>query len=168
MRFRYLLIYMYLLFGSSAIAENDPLEVKSLDEGAQSPAAKIEDISWLTGHWSGSGLGGAAEDLIAPAAGGEMMGMFRHLKADGSVNFYEFYVFAEKDGSLTQRLKHYSPPLSGWEEKDEFVEFPLVEVAENAVYFDGLTYLLRADGSLKVGVRVAEDKIAVFDYQRVK
>ena len=84
MRFRYLLIYMYLLFGSSAIAENDPLEVKSLDEGAQSPAAKIEDISWLTGHWSGSGLGGAAEDLIAPAAGGEMMGMFRHLKADGT------------------------------------------------------------------------------------
>jgi hypothetical protein len=147
---------------------DDPVRVLSLEEGAVSPAAGIGDISWLAGRWVGEGLGGTAEDVIAPASGGQMMGMFRHSKADGSVNFYEFYVFAEKDGSLTQRLKHYSLPLSGWEEKDEFVEFPLVAIEEAAAYFDGLSYVLGKDGGLTVGVRIAEDRLAFFKYRRAE
>ena len=146
----------------------EPIEVKILEKGMTPPYASIGDIAWLAGHWAGKGLGGTAEDIISPAADAQMMGMFRHLKADGALNFYEFYVFAEKDGSLTQRLKHYSLPLSGWEEKDEFVEFPLVAISENAAFFDGLTYLLEPDGSLRVGVRIAEDRIAEFNYRRVE
>lgn len=139
-----------------------------LEDGATSPAARIEDIAWLSGHWAGNGLGGKAEDVISPAADGQMMGMFRHLKKGGSINFYEFYLFAEKDGSLTQRLKHFSPMLASWEEKEEFVEFPLVKITDNAVYFDGLTYVLQADGSLVVGVRISEDQVAYFHYRRAK
>ena len=96
------------------------------------------------------------------------MGMFRHFKADGSVNFYEFYVIAEHEGSLTQRLKHFSLPLSSWEEKDEFVEFPLVAIEENAVYFDGLSYVLGDDGGLTVGVRIDEGRNAFFRYERAE
>jgi hypothetical protein len=129
------------------------------------PAARIEDIAWLAGRWVGTGLGGAAEDIIAPPSDGQMMGMFRHSKADGSVNFYEFYVFAEKDGSLTQRLKHFSPLLSGWEGKEEFVEFPLLAIEERAAYFDGLSYVLNDDGSLTVGVRLDEQRLGFFHYE---
>lgn len=151
---------------STAGASEEGIEVLERSEGMAAPRATIENISWLAGRWVGEGLGGAAEDVIAPASGGQMMGMFRHSKSDGSVNFYEFYVFAEQGGSLTQRLKHFSPMLSGWEEKDGFVEFPLVKIEERAAYFDGLSYRLETDGGLTVGVRVDEDSVAVFRYQR--
>jgi len=157
---------LLVCLGGPAAASED-IVVMGREEGAASPPATIEDVAWLAGRWAGEGLGGAAEDLISPAAGGQMMGMFRHLKADGSVGFYEFYVFAEQGGSLTQRLKHFSLPLSGWEEKDEFVEFPLVKLEPGAAYFDGLTYLLGEDGALTVGVRVEVDQVAVFRYRKV-
>lgn len=166
MKIRYLLPSLFLLCGALPAAAEQPVRVLSLEEGAVPPAARIEDISWLVGRWVGEGLGGEAEDVIAPASDGQMMGMFRHSKADGSVNFYEFYVFAEKDGSLTQRLKHFSPMLSAWEEKDEFVEFPLVAIEEGAAWFDGLTYVLGEDGRLKVGVRIAEEQFAYFHYRK--
>lgn len=164
MHVRYLVVFLILFCGPVAIASDAAVAVRSLEEGAAQPAATIADISWLAGRWVGEGLGGTAEDVIAPASGGQMMGMFRHSKADGSVNFYEFYLFAEKDGSLTVRLKHFSPMLAGWEEKDGFVEFPLVAIEERAAYFDGLTYALGDGGRLTVGVRLDESQFAYFHY----
>lgn len=166
MRHQFLTIILSLSCTISMVFAQDSIPVMSLETDAASPPAKIEDIEWLEGDWIGEGLGGKAEDIISPAADGQMMGMFRHLKADGSINFYEFYVFAEKDGSLTQRLKHFSPMLSGWEEKDDFVEFPLVEIRQRAAFFDGLSYVLDEKGTLTVAVRVAEDQIAVFYYKK--
>jgi hypothetical protein len=166
MRFLYLLMYLLVIFPAHAEFTEEPVKVMSLEAGAVPPTARIEDISWLEGHWIGAGFGGTAEDVISAAADGQMMGMFRQLKSDGTINFYEFYVFAEKDGSLTQRLKHFSPPLAGWEEKDEFIEFQLVAIEERSAYFDGLTYVLADDGSLTVGVRIAENRNAFFQYRR--
>ena len=166
MSVRYLLLCFVLLSGLRPAAADNPVDVLSLPEGAVSPPASLDDLSWLVGRWTGEGLGGTAEDVIAPAAGGQMMGMFRHSKADGTVNFYEFYVFAEHNGSLTQRLKHFSPMLSAWEDKDEFVEFPLVAIEEGAAYFDGLSYVLDEGGRLTVGVRLDPGKYAYFDYRK--
>lgn len=167
MLFRTTLIALICIISNAAFASDETVSILSLEAGTESPAATIGDIAWLAGHWRGKGLGGSAEDIIAPATDGQMMGMFRHSTSDGSVNFYEFYVFAEKDGSLTQRLKHFSPLLSGWEAKDDYVEFPLVKLEKQAAYFDGLTYLLADDGSLRVGVRLDENSNAVFHYQNV-
>jgi hypothetical protein len=164
MQVRNLLFCLVLIYGPLACAADEPVSVRSLEDGAAQPGASIEDIAWLAGRWVGEGLGGTAEDVIAPASGGQMMGMFRHSKADGSINFYEFYLFAEKDGSLTVRLKHFSPMLASWEEKEEFVEFPLVAIEERAAYFDGLTYVLGDDGRLTVGVRLDESHNAFFHY----
>ena len=165
MHARSLLICLMLTCGPLA-AGDEPVAVRSLEEGAARPSATIDDLSWLVGRWEGTGLGGTVEDVIAPASGGQMMGMFRHSRADGSVGFYEFYVFAEQDGSLTQRLKHFSPMLAAWEEKEEFVEFPLVALEDNAAYFDGLTYVLEEGGELTVGVQVDEDQYAYFRYRK--
>jgi hypothetical protein len=165
MRSGILTIFLLLVFVPAASAADDPVEVMSRSDTRAAPAARSEDIAWLSGRWLGTGLGGTAEDIIAPPSDGQMMGMFRHSKADGSVNFYEFYVFAEKDGSLTLRLKHFSPLLSGWEGRDEFVEFPLVAIGERAAYFDGLSYVLNDDGSLTVGVRLDEQQLGFFHYE---
>ena len=161
-------LFPLLLAAPLAAAADEAPAVRSLEDGATSPPARIDDLSWLAGRWVGEGLGGAAEDVIAPASGGQMMGMFRHSKADGSLNFYEFYLFAEQAGSLTVRLKHFSPMLSGWEEKDAFVEFPLVALEERAAYFDGLTYVLGENGRLTVGVHLGEGRNAFFHYKRAE
>ena len=149
-----------LAMAAPVLAEDTGVEVRALADGEVSPPATIDDIAWLAGRWVGEGLGGKIEEVIAPAEGGQMMGMFRHWSADGAVKFYEFYVFDEKDGSLTLRLKHFWPTLIGWEEKAEIVEFPLVAIEGETLYLDGLTYSLKGDGALLSAVRLSDDEVA--------
>lgn len=115
-------------------------EVRSLADGATSPPARIADVAFLSGHWIGEGLGGCAEEMMASPAGGQIMGMFRLMKADGALNFYEFYQIAAQDGSLILRIKHFNPDLTGWEEKNDRIEFPLVAIEGTTAYFSGLTF----------------------------
>jgi len=166
MRIVKLFIGALALVFTTATYAVEKIEVMSLEEGASSPAASIEDIAWLTGRWEGSGLGGLAEEVIAPAVDGQMMGMFRHAGSDGELVFYEFYLFAEVDDSLVLRIKHFSPELKGWEEKNDYEEFPLVSVTENAVYFDGLTYKLTSENELRAAVSVEGQGIVEFQFTR--
>jgi hypothetical protein len=116
---------------------------------APSPPATLEAVAWLAGHWVGEGLGGVSEEIWSPPAGGAMMGAYRMLK-DGRPVFYEFLLIVEEKGSLILKLKHFHPDLTGWEEKADFVDFPLVAVEPKAVHFDGLSFLLEPDGSLTI------------------
>jgi hypothetical protein len=106
---------------------------------AEAVRASIADVSWLTGEWTGTGLGGVSEETWgAPAAGG-MIGMYR-LLVDGKPSFYEFMNIVEESGSLVLKLKHFNPDLTGWEEKDKFVSFRLAKLAPNEAWFGGLTF----------------------------
>lgn len=116
---------------------------------AKSPPATLDQIAWLAGHWIGEGLGGFSEELWSPPAGGAMMGSYRLLK-DGAPVFYEFLLLVEENGTLILKLKHFNPDLTGWEEKADFVDFPLVAIEGDTAHFDGLTYERQSDGSLKV------------------
>jgi len=153
-----------VLFGQSVLAAEP--DVRSLGEGAISPPAVIEDIAWLAGYWSGEGLGGIAEEVIAPPAGNQMMGMFRAVGGDNDLKFYEFYLFVEREGSLALRIKHFTPALHGWETKDEYEEFALVAIEGSAVYFDGLTYALTGPDELSAAVRVEGQGILSFRLDR--
>lgn len=156
--------------GACATAEPDPVaavRVEALAEGEVSPPAKLDGIDWLVGHWIGSGLGGVSEEIIAPAAGGQMMGMFRQFTGEGEVRFYEFYQFAEVDGSLILRLKHFNPDFTGWEEKDDFSSFKLVRLEETAAYFDGFSFVQVSPGSMKAAVLVDSGRVIEFDYEKV-
>lgn len=116
---------------------------------AKSPPATLDQVAWLAGHWVGEGLGGVSEELWSPPAGGAMMGTYRLLK-DGAPVFYELLLLVEENGTLILKLKHFDPDLTGWEEKADFVDFPLVAIEADAVHFDGLTYERQPDASLKV------------------
>lgn len=106
---------------------------------ADAVRATIADIAWLTGEWTGTGLGGVSEETwSAPAAGG-MIGMYR-LLVDGKPSFYEFMNLVEENGSLVLKLKHFNPDLTGWEDKDKFVSFRLAKLAPNEAWFGGLTF----------------------------
>jgi hypothetical protein len=122
-----------------------------LDDGQGAGAARLSDIQWLTGYWIGEGLGGIVDEMWSPARRGSMVGTFRMWK-DGELAFSEYFHLAEDSGSVRLRLKHFDSDFHGWEEKDKFVEFPLVKVDGKTAWFDGLTYRLNADGTLSVFV----------------
>src|SRR5690606_36146300 len=94
---------------------------------AQSPPATIDRVAWLAGRWVGEGLGGVSEEIWSPPAGGAMMGSYRLLK-DGAPVFYEMFLLVEEKGTLILKVKHFAPDFTGWEEKSEFVDFPLVAI----------------------------------------
>lgn len=159
---------MSLIVGLAALAADPEIDVRTLADGAASPPAKIEDVAWLEGRWIGEGLGGCAEESLSPPVAREMMGKFRQLNADGTLRFYEFYTIAERDGSLLWRIKHFSPDLEGWEEKDKSTEFRLVAIEGETAYFNGLTYARTGKNSLQAAVAIEGKGTATFTFHRAK
>ncbi|MEZ5916172.1 MAG: DUF6265 family protein [Parvularculaceae bacterium] len=41
-----------------------------------------------------------------------MMGMFRQTSVEGELQFYEFFAFAETNGTLELRLRHFNPDMT--------------------------------------------------------
>src|SRR3569623_1142003 len=105
----------------------DPVaQVRSLAEGEHSPPASIDVVRWLEGNWEGDLEGNAQQNMIYSAVAGQMPGFVRAWTKEGKILFYEIAVFAEIDGSVEYRGKHFSSELSGWEGKDEFYRRRLV------------------------------------------
>lgn len=124
-----------VLFAQEKLTEH----TLKLADGMNSPPAKIADVAWIAGHWQGEAFGGWCEEIWTPPQGGGMLGMYRLIK-DGQPVFFELLTLSEVGHTLLLRLKHFHPDLKGWEEKEETVDFPLVSISENEVYFDGMTF----------------------------
>jgi hypothetical protein len=110
-----------------------------LSDSVQQGKGSLSQLSWLTGYWTGTGLGGDCEELWMPVSNGSMHGVFRFVEK-GVLQFTEYMVIEEKQGSLIVRIKHYGGGVVPWEEKDKWVEFPLVKMEGQTAWFNGLTY----------------------------
>ena len=160
-------IFIASLAWTNIACASDALEVRSLAPGVSSPPAEVEELDWLVGYWVGEGLGGVSRENIAPPVAGQMMGAFSQQKPDGSLYFYEFYLFMEVGDTVTLRIKHFSPEFVGWEEKDGFLEFPLVAIEGTTAYFDGLTWSVSDDGKLRSAVKLEhQETSAQFKFDR--
>lgn len=114
----------------------------------QSQAQSTTPMDWLIGTWRGEGFGGQMEEVwSAPDRNGAMMGMFRLQDSTGAVNFYEFWVL----DSAGLKLKHFSPDMKGWESKDDYVHFEMIETTPDMVRLKGLTYEL-INNQLKISL----------------
>lgn len=134
------------------------------------PRATIGDVAWLAGAWEAEAFGGVAEEVWNPPSAGTMVGMYKLRSAD-SVVFYELMLIVEQARSLALLLKHFTPSLTGWEEKNDVVAFPLVRLDPAAVHFDGLTFVRLHRDTLRVFLRMGRaDGTATeqtFVYRRV-
>ena len=149
-------VLTFVALGSAVHAQTKITEnTLRLSEGAAAPAASIEDLAWLAGAWHGDGLGGQVQETWTAPAGGTMMGSFK-LVQEGKPSFYEFLLILPKEDSLVMKLKHFHPDFIGWEEKEDFVTFPLVKVGENEVFFRGLT-LRRSGNELRIFLALHRD-----------
>jgi hypothetical protein len=135
-----------------------------------SPQASLSDVAWITGSWEGEAFGGQVQEVWAPPLGDSMMCAFK-LVVDGKVEFYELCQIREESGSLVLRLKHFNGDLKGWEEKDETVDFKLVKVEKDIVYFDGFTVERVSKDKINMHVMIGEageESEVTFNYSRAK
>ncbi len=141
----------------SAMAQSrDTENTLRLDEGTTRPAAKIADVGWLAGYWRGDGLGGECEEIWSLPAGDRMHGIFT-LANEGGLVFSEAMTLVEEEGSLVLKVKHFTPEFVGWEEKGDFVRFPLVRLDDNQAYFRGLTFRRESDETLLIYIALSKD-----------
>jgi hypothetical protein len=111
----------------------------------------LENIAWISGNWKGEAFGGITEENWSEPSGGSMMAAFK-LITDGEVSFYEIEIIREIENSLVLQLKHFHGNLKGWETKDETVDFPLKEITEGRVVFEGMTFERVSENEMNVYV----------------
>jgi hypothetical protein len=167
MTMRLVLLLLIGLWSAAGTAQS----VRSAKPGVPPPAASIAELAWLVGHWEGEGLGGQSFETISPPVGGQISGHFQQIEG-GKIRFYEFYQIVPVGNSLLFRLKHFNADLTGWEEKDKSMEFPLVAIEKEAVYFESLTLRLAGKDQLEtaVAIKQRDGTIAteIFRLRRVK
>ncbi len=146
------------------------------EEEASAAPAPLSELAWIVGDWHGEKGGSVIEEQWSAAGGGTMMGMFRWL-ADGKVRLYEFLVIEAGETSPVMRLKHFSPGLVGWEEKDASLEFHLESRSEKRAVFamdpkiedTRLVYEATEDDGLRVSLvkkKDGEESVTTFNYSR--
>jgi len=141
--------------------------IDSLAKGQKPGLAKLEDLAWLAGYWKGTGMGGDCEELWMPTKGGGMHGIFR-LHDNKKLVFTEYMVIEEVDNTLLVKIKHYGKGTTPWEEKEEWTTFPLVRLAGETAFFDGITYK-RQNNELIIYVWLKENgkkSIAEFRFEK--
>lgn len=161
---------LYFLYFSISITAQQTAHILELSKDGISPKATMSDVQWIQGHWTGEALGGQVEEIWSAPLGNSMMGSFK-LVHDGKVKFYEIITISEIEQTVIMRLKHFDSELKGWEEKDETVDFKLVKLTPDKVFFDGLTFERISDEEMNVYVRFESegDKTeGKFNYHRVK
>lgn len=145
-----LLAVLLLLFIPGLLAADLP-NTRYLAAQQSSPAASLDQASWITGHWRGRAWGGLTEEVWAPPLGGSMMGSFKYVLND-KVSFYELLSLQQQGDSLILKLKHFDSKLNGWEEKQQSVDFKLVAIEDKHLYFEGYTFERVSDNQMNVYV----------------
>ena len=103
---------------------------------------QLDQLSWLTGCWKGTGLGGQVEECWLRSPDDRFTSVFQMMK-DGQQQFSEIVMIAKFDGMLGMRVKHFDPEFNQWEsDKTEGVTFAFIEIGEHFIQFDGLRYEL--------------------------
>jgi len=161
---------LLLLTHLSVINAQDLVNTLELSLDEPSPVATLDEVSWIEGYWTGEAMGGQTEEIWSRPMGGSMMGSFKLVYED-EIQFYEIMTISEVDQSLIMRLKHFHADLKGWEEKNQTVDFKLVKITPNRVFFDGLTFEKISETEINVYV-IFEDEgkrtEGKFNYVRAK
>ena len=151
-----ILLFIFITFISlTGFSQQPAPKTLQLSENATSPKASLAEVEWIQGHWKGEAFGGITEEIWSPPLGDSMMFVFRLIN-DNKVQFYEVGGIRQVDETLLMQLKHFHGDFKGWEEKDKTIDFKLVKIEDNKVYFEGLTFEKISDNEMNVYVVIDE------------
>jgi len=136
---RYLILILVLCSQTLLAQEKNTEHTFKLTDKSQQPAATLADVSRLVGAWQGEAFGSHMEEVWNPPSAGSMVGLFK-LYNDKGVSFYELMLIKEENNSLNLKVKHFSADFVAWEEKQDYVNFPLVKIEKDAIHFSGLSF----------------------------
>lgn len=105
------------------------------ERAADPPADDLANFQFLVGTWRGELGGGLVEEIWSQPQGNAMMGMFRWLDADGGTRLYELLTISREADETYLRLRHFTPEMIAWEEKDAPVVLKLTETATGRAVF---------------------------------
>ena len=132
-------------------------------------APKLENIAWIAGTWHGEAFGGITEEIWSEPSAGSMMATFKLIN-EGKVTFYEIEVIREVENTLILQLKHFGFDLKCWETKDETIDFPLKEITETKVVFEGMTFekISKTEMDIYVDIKNKKGEVEVvkFNYKK--
>ncbi len=134
-------------------------------------AQSIDDFKMLVGTWQGTGFGSQLTEVWDEPSSGNMMGMFK-IEREDKIVLFEFMNISKEDGAFSLKVKHFNPSFEGWEEKDKHISFPLKEIKENQITFEGLTIKKMGKDQLVFLLNVTSEdgseRIEELNYTRVK
>ena len=132
---------LLLLFGLLSIGAIGQTQTNTLDK-----------LDWMVGYWKGDGFGGTVEELWMPRSGNSMSGVFR-LFVDGEPVFTEYLLMLQTENEIIYKVKHFSADGKPWEEKEIWIDFPLIKITENKAEFKGLLFE-RTDDQLQIDIEL--------------
>lgn len=141
-------------------------EVLSLDKEQPAGSGSIQDLGWISGYWTGSGLGGDCEELWLPAKDNGMVGTFRFIM-NGELIFSEYMNMVEEDGKLSLKIKHFNRDLTPWEEKEDWTIFKFIKSEGQTAYFSGITFHRDGD-ELKIRMAMTDKGVKSIEEFRFK
>ena len=88
----------------------------------------------ITGNWRGTIGNDTVEEVWSEPLANTMMGMFRWI-SENKIRFFELILIDVSTGKITIKIKHFNADFTGWEEKDGFVPYELVDLTNTKVTF---------------------------------
>ncbi len=147
-----MILFLWILLPAYNMAQH----TLKLPAGENPPPAELQQMAWIQGSWTGEAFGGITEEVWTKPMGGSMMFVFKLIEND-NVKFYEFGHIRQESETLLLQLKHFNADISGWEQKDESVDFRLVKLEENHAYFEDMTFERVSENEMNVYVVLGED-----------
>lgn len=95
--------------------------------------AVLSDFAWLEGRWMGETVEGRMEDIWSGIDGGTIMGMFRLVLPNQSVNVLEMSVLRQDGEFVVLDFRHFTPSLSTWESSRNALELYLAEKSRDRI-----------------------------------
>lgn len=141
------LLLCLLLCGPGHAAELRTENTYHLADDEQAPAATLEDARWLAGNWKGTAFGQKFEANWSEPSAGSMVGYFK-LYNDQGVSFYEILTLTVDNGTLSLKVKHFNEDFTAWEEKEDYINFRLVKLEDDALHFSGFSLYRKGDNAM--------------------
>lgn len=132
-------------------------------------SAKIEQLAWLPGAWTGTMGGSSVEERWSPIAGGAMLATSRTVSGSGSgarMVAFEYLRIVERDGGLVYVAQPNGRPPT---------EFGLTEIEEGRARFENpshdfpqrIEYVLRGKTGLRATISdLAGGRAQTFEFKR--
>ncbi len=120
--------------------------------GGAQQSASVEDLAFMTGHWTRTTDGMLVEQVFLPPAGGTIVGMQRRSRAQTLVSY--FFIVEETENGIVCRFKHFENDYTTYEDRSKTGPrtFTLIEASGSSATFEERT----AEGSVYLRYRLTE------------